>query len=74
MEDQRQILNRSLMKFQLSEEFYHMCILNDFKTLGEIVQLKVKEMLSRPEFNLRMLTELYQLLEDNHLEKCLKEQ
>jgi len=67
------ILERPLESFSTSEEFGQMCQLNGFNTLREILLLEVNDLLKRPEFNLRMLKELYQLLEDNHLEKVLKE-
>ena len=73
MENVQQILNKPIKNFTLSEEFYHMCYLNGFETLDEIIQLQVNEMLRKPEFNLRMVKELYQILENNHLEKYLKE-
>ncbi len=73
MKEIHPILQRPLVNFKLSEEFKHMCDLNQFQTLGEILQYQVNEMLRKPEFNLRMLKELYQILEDNHLEGYLKE-
>lgn len=73
MKEEQTVLLKPLEIFHTSEEFTQMCNINGFKTLGEIVKLEVNEMLVKPEFNLRMLKELYQLLEKYHLEECLKE-
>ena len=73
MKKDQPILQKPLASFSTSEEFSQMCQVNGFTTLDEIIKLQVKEMLRKPEFNLRMLKELYQMLEDNHLEGYLKE-
>lgn len=73
MNEEYTILSKPIKDFSFSEEFLLMCNTNGFKTLGDIVQLQVNEMLKKPEFKLRTLKELYQVLEDNQLEKYIKE-
>jgi len=73
MNETHPILQQPIESLCMSEEFIHMCYLNHFNSIGEILALQVNEMLKKPEFGMRMLKELYQLLEDNNLERSLKE-
>jgi DNA-directed RNA polymerase alpha subunit len=73
MNEENPILSKSIQSFSFSDEFLEMCNTNGFSTLGEIVQLQVNELFKMTGFNLRMLKELYQILEDNKLEKWLRE-
>jgi hypothetical protein len=66
-------LQKPIKSFASSEEFIAMCNLNGFDTLGDILELEVNEMLAKPEFNVRMLMELYSILKNYQLEKCIKE-
>ena len=67
------ILHKAITHIAMSNDFIEMCKLNGFKTLNEIIQIPVKELLTKPEFNYRMLTELYSILKNQSLEKYLIE-
>ena len=56
-----------------SEEFLLMCNQNNFKTIGQIIEWNVNELLQKPEFNLRMLIELNSILKSYNLDKYIKE-
>ena len=74
MNEEQPILQKPLEYFAASKEFVGMCNLNGFKTLGEILELDVHKMLTKPEFNVRLLMELYSILKTYRLEECIKEE
>jgi hypothetical protein len=73
MKEEHTLLHEPIELIATSDEFLEMCQLNNFKTLNEILELPVNEMLLKPKFGMRMLKELYSILKSNRLEKYLKE-
>lgn len=67
------ILYKPIKNLHASDEFLEMCKQNNFKNLNEILELHVNEMLTKPQFGMRMLKELYSFLKAEGLEKYLKE-
>jgi DNA-directed RNA polymerase alpha subunit len=73
MIENEEILRGPLKDIGASQEFIEMCKKNDFIKLADILELHVNEMLKKPDFNHRMLKELYKILEKNGLTYQLKE-
>jgi hypothetical protein len=73
MEAKNNVLHKPIKTFNPSPEFLEMCNKNEFKTLNEIIYFPVNELLSKPQFNHRILKELYSILKKNKLENTLKE-
>ena len=73
MKNVRKELTKPLAHFFLSDEFEEMCSLNGFKTLQDIVENHVSDLLNKPGFTLRILKELIKILERHDLEKYLKD-
>ena len=73
MNGKHSILNTPIEIIATSNEFQEMCKINGFNNLGKIIEFNVNDMLKKPEFNHRMLKELYQILEVHNLTKCIKE-
>lgn len=73
MKEEHPILHKPIETIATSDEFLEMCQINNFKTLSEIIELPVNEMLSKPGFGARMLKELYSILKSYHLEDRIKE-
>jgi hypothetical protein len=67
------IFDTAITHVAISNDFIEICKLNGFKNLNDIIKIPVKELLTKPEFNYRILTELYSILKSHHLEKCLIE-
>jgi hypothetical protein len=73
MNGQYTITEKPIQLLATSKEFQSMCGKNGFKNLGDILELHVNEMLTKPEFNHRMLKELYKILLAHNLEGNIKE-
>jgi hypothetical protein len=73
MKQEKTILNQPISEFATSNEFEAMCERNGFDSLEKILVLPVSKMLNKPEFNHRMLKELYQILQEYNLTGKLKE-
>ncbi len=67
------ILEYSITQIALSNEFIEMCKVNEFNTLKDILKFPVNALLNKPDFNHRMLIELYSILKMYNLEKHLIE-
>ena len=74
MEDINSILDKPLDQFALSAEFLEMVRINNFKSLGEITQIPVHELLKLPYFGYRVLVELMTILKYYKLESALIEE
>jgi hypothetical protein len=73
MNEELSILEKPIQTIATSKEFQEMCNLNGFKTLKDILEFKVNYLLTIPEFNHRILKELYQILEVYNLTGKIKE-
>jgi len=73
MSEKLSILEKPIQLLATSQEFLEMCKKNGFENLGNILELHVNDMLRRPEFNHRMLKELYQILDSYNLAGSIKE-
>ena len=67
------ILVEPLMLLSVSTEFMEMCEANSFKTLGDILKYPSGELTKKPQFGMRMLKELIELLERYSIEDLLEE-
>jgi hypothetical protein len=67
------ILLRPVEQFETIEEFKEMCVLNNFKTLSDIVKYPVSQLLKKPGFGMRVLKDLIRILMENKLENVLKD-
>jgi hypothetical protein len=67
------ITEKPIQLLATSQEFQSMCNKNGFKNLNDILELHVNDMLIRPEFNYRMLKELYKILQAYNLTANIKE-
>ena len=73
MSEELSILEKPIQTIATSKEFQEMCNLNGFKSLKGILEFQVNDLLTKPEFNYRMLKELYQILEVHKLTGKIKE-
>lgn len=67
------ILTKPIDCFALSDEFWEMVRLNQFHTLGEIVEIPVNKLLKLPYFGYRVLNELITILNCYGMMNVLKE-
>ncbi|MFO8234726.1 MAG: hypothetical protein R6U04_04885 [Bacteroidales bacterium] len=67
------ILNKDITLIPTSEEFLKMARKNHFRTLNDILENKVNDLLKRPFFNFRMLSELGSILQTYGLLDLLDE-
>ena len=67
------ILKKDIEWVATSEEFLEMARENNFHNLGEILEIRVDDLLKRPLFNYRMLSELGSILQSYGLLELLKD-
>jgi DNA-directed RNA polymerase alpha subunit len=67
------ILKKDIELVATSEEFLEMARENNFHNLGEILEIRVDDLLKRPLFNYRMLSELGSILQSYGLLELLKD-
>ena len=67
------ILEKDIELVATSEEFLEMARENNFHNLGEILEIRVDDLLKRPLFNYRMLSELGSILQFYGLLELLKD-
>ena len=67
------ILLKPVEQFKTIEEFQEMCVLNNFKTLADIVKYPASELTKKPGFGMRVLKDLLRILIENNLEKVLED-
>jgi len=67
------ILKKDIELVDTSEEFLEMARENNFHNLGEILEIRVDDLLKRPLFNYRMLSELGSILQSYGLLELLKD-
>ena len=68
------ILNKDITLISTSEEFLEMARKNYFRTLNDILENKVNDLLKKPLFNYRMLSELGSILQSYGLLDLLDEE
>lgn len=68
-----QLLTTPIETLDVSMEFNAMANANNFKSIQEIVQIPVYELLQMPRFTFRVLNELISILQTNKLECILIE-
>jgi len=68
------VLNKDIGLIPTSEEFLEMARRNHFSTLNDILDNKVNDLLNRPLFNFRMLSELGAILLSYGLLELLDEE
>jgi DNA-directed RNA polymerase alpha subunit len=73
MRDEHPILVTPIEKIAASVEFVEMCNRNGFKTLSDILEYEAHEMLTKPDFTVRLLIEFYSILKSYKLERRIKE-
>jgi DNA-directed RNA polymerase alpha subunit len=67
------ILEKDIELVATSEEFLEMARENNFHNLGEILEIRVDDLLKKPLFNYRMLSELGSILQSYGLLELLKD-
>ena len=67
------ILEKDIALIATSEEFLEMARNNNFHNLKEILEIRVDDLLKRPMFNYRMLSELGSILQSYGLLELLKD-
>jgi len=67
------ILKKDIELVATSEEFLEMARENNFHNLGEILEIRADDLLKRPLFNYRMLSELGSILQSYGLLELLKD-
>lgn len=73
MKKKHLILKRPITDLEVSREFLDMCSSNKFTTLSEIANYSTSELLNKTDFNMHIMIELVEMLEQNGLGRILKE-
>ena len=67
------ILSAPIQGMDVSGEFKLMAKANGFRTLGDILKYPLYELPAREKSGYRILREMLDILEENHLEEFLKD-
>ena len=66
-------LQRPIQDYDLSPEFKEMARTNGFRTLSQMVGLSIQDLLQKPLFDLRMLSEYITFLTKNGLDDLVED-